>query len=361
MEIIDTDGDRLQFLIKAGGVLCEYVNGELAIERITKLVYLKADGIIKDDTGVFKLRRDEQISKALGLYALAMRAGVQWVGDAPEPATELCLTDTDGDKLEFSITDTGKLQEKNNGVVDIAELQTLTFEMTTGTVIDDSGTFQLPANECIEKAAVLMSLAAQAGVKWLGDDPNRPKGASGRAGATLDIENCASDWEYKCPKRWESLSVTSNPQERFCETCKETVYLCTTEDELSLRVGQRRCVAFDVINSSTIEVSPEENKISVRAALLSGEELPLVYVSPEQTVAFLKAALMVVSAIPVEEQRLLLDERELQDADIIDTSGISPATILQLARVKPEKLPEIPRVRMMGKRAPPKKRGPLGM
>jgi len=353
MEIVDTDGDRLQFLIKADGALCEYVNGSLEIDRIIELQYCKADGIVTDEKGVFKLRKEEQIAKALGLFALAMRAGVSWRGDMPEPANRLCLTDTDGDELEFSITETGKLQERSNGDVEITELESLTFEIATGTVIDDTGSFSLPANECIEKAAVLMSLAVQAGVKWLGDNPNA-RGALARPAATLDIENCASDWEYQCPKRWESLSTTSNPQERFCDTCKEIVYLCTTEEELGTRVAQRRCVAFDVMASS---VAKSDNTLAVRVALLSGEELPIVHVSPEQTVAHLKSALAKVSVVPVEQMRLLLEEIELQNDDKIADYCITSSAILQLARVKPEPRPEylLPPRRMMGRRSAPKR------
>eukprot|EP00438_Fugacium_kawagutii_P001544 Skav214189 [mRNA] locus=scaffold3641:81301:81513:+ [translate_table: standard] len=41
---------------------------------------------------------DMQVEKALGVHCLAMRAGVEWLGDLPEPATALIVEDTDGDR-----------------------------------------------------------------------------------------------------------------------------------------------------------------------------------------------------------------------------------------------------------------------
>lgn len=42
--------------------------------------------------------RGLQVEKALGVHCLAMRAGVEWLGDPPEPATALIVEDTDGDR-----------------------------------------------------------------------------------------------------------------------------------------------------------------------------------------------------------------------------------------------------------------------
>jgi len=348
MELVDCDGDRLQFFINKAGVIREYVNGKLSIERVTKLEYSKAAGTVRDDTGVFKLKPDDQIAKALGLRALAAQAGVAWCGDEPTPATQLVLTDTDGDKLEFSLTDMGKLQESNNGKVEIAEIQQLRFDLSAGTIEDDTGVFKLPASECIEKASVLRSLASEAGVKWCGDDPNISTLATPQA--VLDIENCAADWEYQCPKRWESLSVTARPNERFCDSCKEIVYFCNTEEELAAHVDQRRCVAFDL----RADPAPKDlttETVAVQVVLLSGQELPIVHMLPSQTVAFLKVALTEVSGIPTEQQRLLLDEHELVDEQSVQAAGVTSDAILHLARVEPEPpTPAKPPRRVMGRK-----------
>ena len=39
-----------------------------------------------------------QVEKALGVHCLAMRAGIQWLGDLPAPARTLLVEDTDGDR-----------------------------------------------------------------------------------------------------------------------------------------------------------------------------------------------------------------------------------------------------------------------
>jgi len=357
MELIDVDGDHLQFLIDKNGTLSEYVNGKLEIEKITFMQYSLAGGVIKDDKGMFQLTPADQVNKALGLRALAARSGINWLGDEPAPATELILTDTDGDKLEFRLTDLLKLQEYVNGELEIAEIRKLTFDLSSGLVTDETGSFNLPFTQSIEKAAVLRSIAHQAGVEWAGDEPSQRVALPASAPAVLDIENCASDWEYACPRRWEALSETANSNERFCETCKEIVYLCSTEKELSTRVEQRRCVAFDLradangkASSKSSSNKTDEPQMTVRVALLSGDELPPVRASPSQTVESLKR-LLAPFGIPVDEQRLVVEDRELLNVQTLVEAGISSEVTIQLARVPPPKpTPAMPPRRLLGKR-----------
>ena len=33
-------------------------------------------------------------------------------------------------------------------------------------------------------------------------------------------KTCTEDWEYECPKLWESLSPTDAPNQRFCGVCR---------------------------------------------------------------------------------------------------------------------------------------------
>lgn len=363
MELVDQDGDRLAFRIDASGKLREYVNGKLELAEISVLDYSACDGTVRDQTGVFQIKEHERIEKALGLHALAQSAGVEWGGDEPTPADTLVLTDTDGDRLEFSLTEVGKLREVCNGKVELEEVKTMHFSFSDGIVHDDTGDFKLPASECMQKVAVLFSLATQAGVIWSGDKPSssvRPKPR------TLEIENCGSDWELQCPKRWEDLSVTHRSGERFCETCKETVYFCATEEQLQEHTRQRRCVAFDLREPSTVEEAaavgspPTEvgasDAISINVSLLSGHELPEVTLRPSQTVSSLKRALASATAndIPADEQRLLVDGQELADSETIVVAGITSQTMVQLVRVE-KRLPALPpRVRTMGRRAAPR-------
>lgn len=367
MELVDQDGDRLEFLIAADGKLREYVNGSLEIAEIKSLTYSIADATIRDDTGVFQLKPDEQVEKALGLRALASRAGVPWRGDEPAPATHVRLTDTDGDVLDFFVTDSGQMQELNNGELEIGEMKSLSFSYADGRVTDEAGIFMLPAKECMQKAAALRSLAMQAGVAWSGDEPGQVT-ASDRV---MDIENCASEWEFQCPKNWASLAPTERTGERFCNTCREVVYFCSNEAEVAARTLQRRCVAFDVPSaaagataaSSAAEVESDavdieaDDKIDIRTVLLNGQELPTVRASPTETVKRLKVTLARVSGIPKEEQRLLVEQRELSEFETLKEACVTSAVTIQLLRVKPDPMAIQPITRRtMGRRAAPRPR-----
>eukprot|EP00930_Biecheleria_cincta_P027431 TRINITY_DN19278_c0_g1_i1.p1 TRINITY_DN19278_c0_g1~~TRINITY_DN19278_c0_g1_i1.p1 ORF type:complete len:358 (-),score=86.35 TRINITY_DN19278_c0_g1_i1:178-1251(-) len=357
MEILDTDGDRLEFRITATGTLRQYVNGKLEIRDTRSLKYSQADGKVSDDTGVFQLREEVRIEEALGLRILAARCGVVWSGDEPSPASSLVLTDTDGDKLEFVLTEAGKLQELNNGKPELDEVRKLHFDFSSGVVHDDSGQFGLREQHCLQQIAVLYSLAQQAGVEWSGDDPFRPREAV--PPKALDIENCDSAWEYKCPKTWESLTPTERSTERFCQTCKETVYFCRTEAELEERTKQRRCVAFD-LGTTSQDAAPDithDATLLVQPVLISGEELPAMRASPLLLVSQLKQQLATGSGIKAAEQRLLHDGKELQDSDSLAdavpaTSGEITLQLVKVPKPKPEKIDRPPR-RMMGKRRAP--------
>lgn len=349
MELVDEDGDRLEFAIR-DGTLCEFANGTLDNPHIRSFQYSSKIGRVRDETGVFTLRSENRVEEALGLRALAARAGVLWSGDEPTPATHVSLTDKDGDVLEFSFTENGKLRELNNGSVELNEVTFLHFNYSDGVVTDDTGHFKLPTKQCVQKAASLYSLAVQAGVTWTGDIPSqafRPP--------VLDIENCASDWEFQCPKSWNGLTVTERDDERFCNTCQETVYFCSTMEQLEEHTTHRRCVAFDLNESVSRKAS---SGMPVRVVLLNGDHLPEVYMSPSQQVVTLKATLATVSGIPEAEQHLAINERELLDEQTLLDAGITPQITVTMIRVQP-KAPKLDRPkRMMGKRKPIIPHGP---
>jgi hypothetical protein len=341
MELVDEDGDRLEFAIRHG-TLCEFVNGILDNPHIKAIKYSSELGEVRDETGVFTLRPETRVEEALGLRALAARAGVVWSGDEPTPANHVSLTDTDGNVLEFCFTENGKLQELNNGAVELNEVTSLHFSYADGVVTDDTGHFKLPAKQCVQKAASLHSLAVQGGVTWTGDIPSQAARPP-----LLDIENCASDWEFQCPKSWNGLTVTDRADERFCNTCQERVYFCNTVEQLEEHTMHRRCVAFDL--SETV-ARKTAGGMPVRVIMLNGDHLPEVHLSPSQQVVHLKAALTSVSGIPEGEQRLAIQERELLDEETLHDAGITPQVTVTMIRVqpKPQKV-DRPR-RMMGKR-----------
>lgn len=63
--------------------------------------------------------------------------------------------------------------------------------------------------------------------------------------ARTDIENCPIEFEYACPKKWESLSPTTDAGVRVCGECRRSVYYCGTIAEAALRTFRGECIAFD--------------------------------------------------------------------------------------------------------------------
>jgi uncharacterized protein (TIGR02996 family) len=59
------------------------------------------------------------------------------------------------------------------------------------------------------------------------------------------IENCAVEFAFRCPKQWESLKVTNDPQVRYCASCGKHVYHCATIAEAQEYALQGDCIAVD--------------------------------------------------------------------------------------------------------------------
>lgn len=56
------------------------------------------------------------------------------------------------------------------------------------------------------------------------------------------IRNCA--WGYSCTEEWRSLTETTDPKIRFCNTCQREVHHSSTTNELVYNVTLNRCVYF---------------------------------------------------------------------------------------------------------------------
>jgi hypothetical protein len=59
-----------------------------------------------------------------------------------------------------------------------------------------------------------------------------------------EIINCNWKFKFQCPRDWQGLRKTQDPNVRACESCLENVYLCMNEDELSRRSSSGQCVAL---------------------------------------------------------------------------------------------------------------------
>ena len=59
---------------------------------------------------------------------------------------------------------------------------------------------------------------------------------------SLTIRNCI--FGFKCNKQWDELTLTSEDEVKFCQTCQKEVYFCSSDDELAAYVRLNRCVAI---------------------------------------------------------------------------------------------------------------------
>jgi hypothetical protein len=69
----------------------------------------------------------------------------------------------------------------------------------------------------------------------------------------LTIRNCI--FGFKCDKKWSELTITSDDEIKFCQTCQKEVYFCKSDDALASYVRLNRCVAIHregIINEVTM-------------------------------------------------------------------------------------------------------------
>lgn len=65
------------------------------------------------------------------------------------------------------------------------------------------------------------------------------------------IENCNVQFQFRCPKRWELLQVTSDDTVRYCDACQQNVYFCDTIFDAKVHATNGHCVAVDARLSRT--------------------------------------------------------------------------------------------------------------
>ncbi|MFO0552547.1 MAG: TIGR02996 domain-containing protein [Polyangiaceae bacterium] len=62
--------------------------------------------------------------------------------------------------------------------------------------------------------------------------------------AQSPVSRCVR-FAFVCPKRWDSLTPTSDDAVRFCPSCMSNVYFCSTVEEAHRRGAARECIAID--------------------------------------------------------------------------------------------------------------------
>jgi hypothetical protein len=59
-------------------------------------------------------------------------------------------------------------------------------------------------------------------------------------------------FKFRCSKSWDELDHTSEPAVRFCTSCKEKVFLCLTEEDLTKQTNAGNCVAISGVRRMTL-------------------------------------------------------------------------------------------------------------
>ena len=87
--------------------------------------------------------------------------------------------------------------------------------------------------EYVRRRARLREIAQSIGLSWCA-------GVSKSA-----LENCRLSFKFECPKKWEQLTLTGDPMERFCESCGKGVYYCASIKEAREHAQVGQCIAVD--------------------------------------------------------------------------------------------------------------------
>lgn len=57
------------------------------------------------------------------------------------------------------------------------------------------------------------------------------------------VRNCAVRMKFVCPKTWDELQPTTEPNVRHCPQCDESVYYCATDAETIAHARAGHCIA----------------------------------------------------------------------------------------------------------------------
>ncbi|WP_425617090.1 hypothetical protein NA78x_000759 [Anatilimnocola sp. NA78] len=58
------------------------------------------------------------------------------------------------------------------------------------------------------------------------------------------IDGCELAFRFRCPRTWESLSLTKDEAIRHCPECEQLVYLCESLEQAEALGAQRKCIAY---------------------------------------------------------------------------------------------------------------------
>lgn len=90
----------------------------------------------------------------------------------------------------------------------------------------------------------------------------------------MKIEVWKCEFEFECPKDWNSLQKTSTEDIRFCDKCEKKVYLCDTEQKARIHSAFfNHCVAIDENLTDSINNPQKDSGRSFILGRLASPEL----------------------------------------------------------------------------------------
>ncbi len=79
---------------------------------------------------------------------------------------------------------------------------------------------------------------------------------------TQQFLNCPM--AYECPKDWFELKLTKDDEVKYCDTCKQEVYLCLDQNKLKERIAEGVCVAYFIEPDRPTRFSLAREKLSAK-------------------------------------------------------------------------------------------------
>jgi hypothetical protein len=71
-----------------------------------------------------------------------------------------------------------------------------------------------------------------------------------------DIAGC--ELSYYCAQDWNVLTITNDPELRFCKECKKNVRICTNQEDFDRLAEIGHCVALLILTNKQVQEMKEK-------------------------------------------------------------------------------------------------------
>ncbi len=68
----------------------------------------------------------------------------------------------------------------------------------------------------------------------------------------ITVRNCPPPFRFKCPKTWDELASTEDPNVRHCDQCQQLVHLCPSDAETIAHAKAGHCIAREIPDNSEL-------------------------------------------------------------------------------------------------------------